>query len=345
MNRKPSLRFHLLLVALCYWALYVQLTFRIPGGYILLLLPVIGIGATSLTVLVMVLRFMGSVPVEEPFRTMFRCIQQVSSAFIAAFGLYNALVYINAQWDKATLQTVASEILEIDGGEIDLGYPVHYFWADLRSWRSHNAERLVLTLSERENLWVGRPVSLRLHRGYFGIPWVSAISPDQEKEWIEIITKIPTASSPRQNLTYLYLEQHRWKEVRSLAAEQMHYYPNDLVFVRYVTGVLLNAYRYAEIVSLLEPIAKQRRDYKIEVTLGFALSMTGRKQEGLKYIESAIIKEPGNYWGYFALGYAHFYTGTAQKAIPYFRKVLEIRPGFPEIQDILAKIQKAESQP
>jgi tetratricopeptide (TPR) repeat protein len=132
--------------------------------------------------------------------------------------------------------------------------------------------------------------------------------------------------------------------VKRLAAEQMRFYPNDLVFIRYVSGVLLNAYRYSEIVTLLEPTAKQKSDYQIEGKLGFALVMRGRKVEGIKYLESAISKEPRNYWAYSALGYAHVYTGTPKNAVPYFKKVLEIRPGFPEIQDMLVKISAPESQ-
>src|SRR2546430_1861539 len=109
MNRGRSLTFHLLLLGLCYWAIYVQLTYRVPGGYALSLLPVVNISATCLTLIVMILRFMGSVPVEEPFNTLFRYVHQGSSVFIIAFGLYSTLVYFNARWDRTTLKTVPSE--------------------------------------------------------------------------------------------------------------------------------------------------------------------------------------------------------------------------------------------
>ncbi len=288
---------------------------------------------------------MGSVSIEEPLNTWFRWVQQTGSAFIVAFGIYNGFVFLNARWDMSTLQIVPSKITEIGGNEIDFGYPIHYFWADLQSWRPpKNTERLMLRLSEREDLWAGRSVLLRLHAGYFHVPWISAIDANKEEEWLETINDIPTASRPRHNLTYLYLDQHRWEEVKRLSAEQMKFYPNDLLFIRYVTGVLLNAYRYSEIVALLEPIAKNKSDYQVYGKLGFALAMRGRKPEGIKYLESAILMEPRNYWAYSALGYAHVYTGTPKNAVPYFKKVLEIRPGFPEIQDMLRKMGAAESQ-
>jgi len=346
MAGRHALTGHLFLLGLCSWAIYVQTTYRIPGGHLLFLLPAVNIAATCLTLILLILRLMGSVSIEEPLHTLFRWVQLTNSAFIVAFGLYNGLVFINARWDMSTLNTVPSKITDIGGNEIDFGYPMHYFWADLQSWRSpKNTERLMLRLSERENLWVGRPVLLQLHAGYFHIPWVSAIEPNREREWLDIINDIPTASRPRQNLTYLYLEQHRWEEVKRLSEQQMKFYPNNLVFIRYVTAVLLNAYRYSEIVALLEPIAKTKSDYQVYGKLGFALAMTGRKAEGMKYLESAILKEPRNYWAYSALGYAHVYTGTPKNAVPYFKRVLEIRPGFPEVQDMLRKIGAAESPP
>ena len=182
MAGRHSLTGHLLLLGICSWAIYVQSTYRIPGGHILSLLPAVNIAATCLTLILLILRLMGSVSIEEPLNTWFRWVQQTGSAFIVAFGIYNGFVFLNARWDMSTLQIVPSKITEIGGNEIDFGYPIHYFWADLQSWRPpKNTERLMLRLSEREDLWAGRSVLLRLHAGYFHVPWISAIDANKKK--------------------------------------------------------------------------------------------------------------------------------------------------------------------
>lgn len=71
----------------------------------------------------------------------------------------------------------------------------------------------------------------------------------------------------------------------------------------------------------------------------------GRKAEGVALLEKAAALDPTNWWTFYALGYAHFYDGELSAAAPWFERVLELRPNFPEIEDRLRTIRSKRPSP
>ncbi|PYM99828.1 MAG: hypothetical protein DME07_18570 [Candidatus Rokuibacteriota bacterium] len=46
-------------------------------------------------------------------------------------------------------------------------------------------------------------------------------------------------------------------------------------------------------------------------------------------------------YSYYMLGYAFYYAGDMAQALPWFERLLEIEPNFPEIQARVREIRRA----
>jgi tetratricopeptide (TPR) repeat protein len=102
------------------------------------------------------------------------------------------------------------------------------------------------------------------------------------------------------------------------------------------------AHAYHNAVPLLEPFLTRAPGAQVYRNLGFALTRAGRKAEGVDLLKKAISLEPDEWWTYYALGYAYFYEAEFREAAPWFEKVLELRPRFPEIEDRLRQIRAGQ---
>ena len=337
--------FHFLLIALCSWALYMQTVYRIPGGFGILVLPLVSLAVGVLTTVILITYLMGRVPVEEPFQTIFHTLERWSRILIIGFCYYSLFLLANARWDPSMPADVSSEILDIRRTEIDLGYPIRYSYAKLRSWTDpKSSEWLLLHYREQSELWQNQRILVQVHGGYFKVPWVAVVEPDQESQLRSVLKLSPTASQAWRQLVSFYLAHHRWPEARKATAEYLDIYPNQIVFANYTAEVLVTAGRFDDVIALLEPVAAKRANYHTYGHLGFALVMKGRKADGVKLLQSAIAMEPKNYWAYYALGYSYILTGEPRSAVPYFERILELRPNYPEIEDLLQKIKSLKAE-
>jgi hypothetical protein len=326
------------------WAVCVQWWYRPLGGLIFFLLPVISIALTIASFVLIVTYLMDRTPIEKPFRNWLRSLGILSRASVLAFCFYSLSAFINAKWDVSLPVRHAAEVVDIRGGEMDVGRTFQYRYASLRLLdKPEKTEWLFLHPGEQDQLWIGHAAEVSIRRGFLGMPWISAVRRDDEKRLRAILAMTPTAARPWKDLITLYLEAQRWPEARQATADFLKIYPHEMRYVHWAASVFLNARRFDEMIALLEPLAQERNDYQVYSLLGFAQAMTGKKAEGVKLLNKAIRLDPENYWAYYALGYAHVFTGNPRAAVSHFKKVLEIRPDYPEIVDQLRKIQQADA--
>ncbi len=227
-KRFSTLPFHMLMVALCFWSICVQLIYRLPGGLLLVLLPVASIALGCLSVVLLITHLMGRTPIVEPFKRIFEHIEKWGKLSIIVFCYYSAFIFINARWDTSLPRDYASEVLEIGGGELDLGKPFRYSYARLRGWNNQNkAEWLILHDNEHRELWVGQPILIQVRQGYFNVPWIFNVQPDREKLLTAVLRITPTASLAWKELIRFYNEHNRWSEAATTTIEYLKIYPNQ----------------------------------------------------------------------------------------------------------------------
>jgi tetratricopeptide (TPR) repeat protein len=345
LRRVHPVPFHLLMLALCSWAISVQFFYRLPGSFLIFLLPMVSTAVGLVTAVILITYLMGRTPVEDPWRKIFHHTENLCRIFVIAFCYYSLFLFANAKWDSSLPEDHLSDVLKIGGSEIDLVRSFHYSYAELRSW-SHpkRSEWLLLHGQEEGLLYENQSVVVQTRRGFFNVPWVSSVEPDREKQLRAVLSITPNAARAWQELIEFYLNHRRWAEATRAGIEFFRIYPHDREGPEYIAVILNNARQFNHVIALLEPLVSYRREYKMYIYLGFALVMTGKKSQGIEFLKSAIELDPNDYFGYYELGYAHLFTGEPRLAIPYFEKVLQLWPNYPEIEERLRQIKRLTAE-
>ncbi len=325
---------YIFLACLCLWALNVQMSYRIPGRFLFLVLPWIGVALSALSLVLLLGHLLKRAPAEDPFRQVFHRIEQWATLLICAFIFYSILLYVNGKWDNSQPTDKTTEILEISGGEINLGWLIPYSWAELRSWEHPDrAERLFLLGEEQRKLWPGQHVVVQVRQGYLGLPWVSKIERDDEKHYLEILQLVPTAAEAWKDLIYFYLDRRRWKEAFRTTQDYLKIYPNDYEFASSVASSFAISRLYVEAVAILEPFVTRRPSYEVYNLVGFDLAKTGNYTRAVELLKASIPLDPDNWVAYYHLGYVLRDMSKPEEAVVMFEKVLERRPNIPEVKE------------
>src|SRR5262249_16777151 len=151
-------------------------------------------------------------------------------SLVGVFLLWTVVVFFNGVLDEAPPVEVDSEVLAVVPSFVDLGLGdlMPHTQIDLRAWSSSTRpERLVISRSEHERIWVGEPVRVRLHSGYLGIPWVSGIRQDPVRQARKILEVSPTAFQALAQLTRELLPRGQYSEGLEVARHYVSIYPGD----------------------------------------------------------------------------------------------------------------------
>lgn len=282
----------------------------------------------------------------SPVRRLFDRMERLALGLVGGFVLYSFVLFLNGTLDTSEPVEHKSQILDIRGAEVEIGWLLPYSWADLQSWRrSGGTERVFLTWSERRRTWPGQAVLVQVYKGSLGIPWVKTVARDEEKYYRQVLAVAPTAVEPRKELIHSYLERRLWKEAAAAGQEYLQYYPNDYDFIRGVASALGVARQYDGAIPLLEHFVVCQPNYEILILTGWVMHLSGQSARGIPLLESSIPLEPGNWWAYYHLGYAYRDVGRLQEALAMFQKVLERRPNYPEVEEQLQLLRQRLKQP
>ena len=332
---------HLLMVALCVWALWVQTTFRIPGNAIFVLLPAASLGVLALQLVLMIKDGFAKINGEVPFAAWWRALERASGVLVRAFVLYSLFLFANGALDPSEFVERESEILEIVGDEIDFGpvaaLPVS--WARIRSWDDpRRVDRLLLTSLEKQYLSAGQAVVVQVRPGRFGLPWVYTVQQDEGRHYEAVLKQAPSARMARHRLIRFYIEHRRYADATRALDDYFVLYPDDYGFAQQMAKGLGGIGRYAEMLRILEPFVTRKPGYEVYTLTALAMTKVGRKQDAIRLLEQAIKMEPENWWAYYFIGYAHIGLGKPEAALAAFEKVKSIRPKFPEVDQELQRL-------
>lgn len=337
---------HILLVATCLWALYIQMAFRVPSRLLFLLIPWIGTALSLLSLFLLLKQLFshGKSDSEEhsqnPIRAPLLVLEGGAGLLVRVFIYYSLFLYANAKLDTSPPVDQTAEIAAITGGEIELRSPIPLRWANLRfPTDPQTVTRVLLRWDEARKLWGGESVVLQTRRGYFRLPWIAKIERDEEKYSREALALSPTATAAWRKLINFYLDHERWKEASAAALEYIQIHPSDDAFAMNVAGALNVSGNYADGIAILEPIVEKRPTYEAYQLLGWALSFNGQRPRAAEVLEASIPLRPEDWEAYYHLGYVYNDMGKVPEAIVHFEKVLERRPHFPEVKKQLADLR------
>ncbi len=339
-----------LMLAVCTYIVFIQMNYRVPGPIILILLPSIGVVLTALNFILLLSHFLISLPSDDPLRRLLKQIERGITNLIFLFFIYSAVIFVNGRSDTTLPIEHTATVVAINENRLNIGSISALPWVELTSWEGKNkSKHLLLGWREKEWIWPGQPVLIQIRQGLFGIPWVFKLERDKEKYYQKILEAVPNAAETWKDLTRFYLDRKKWKQAAETAEDYLKIYPKDYEFAKGTAAVLGQAHQNAEMIALLEPFLSQaslskKQNYELYNLVGWGAHYLGDNSRAVKLSEASIPFDPENWWAYYQLGYIYHHTGKPKEAIAMFKKVLERRPGFPEIEQQLSLLQKTEER-
>lgn len=325
------------------WAFWVHLRYRVPGT-LLFMLPWLSLGLMSLSVVMLVNHFILGRSPGGPVRRALVRIEYWGSLAILVFCCWSLFLFVNGSRDQFIPSRNRSEVRDVSKRalEINLGSLTPVSWVKLRSWRDpRHDERVLLWDSERDAVWIGRPVIVKVRPGALGIPWVSAIEEDREAYHKAVLAISPTATRSWKELIWFYLREGRPLEAAQAARRYRDLAPNDFRFLTSVSARLGEAGFAGEVITLLEPLAERHPDPILHIFLGAALAHTGQREKGVKTLEEVIARDPEDPRAYYALAEVYEQWGRTAEALATYEKVLRLDSEFLDVPQRVAALRAA----
>lgn len=321
------------LLGLVLWGCCVQLDYRRPGASPALL-SWLGTGLSVLSFLFLVNYFYGRRTAGDPFHKTVRWIERGAMLIMGAFVVYSAVLYVNGRFDQSPIVEQRADILAITRTNLPGGLFGQASVAMIRPVDSSElSQAIILTGREPSVLWPGEPVLVHLRAGALGLPWVTRIEKDDEQYWRGVLVQLPEASEVWKQLVGFYFKHHRPKEAALAAQRYFQLRPDDGDYACAIAGTLAVHGLHVEAHALLEPFVTRKPDYWTYDVMAAIFHKLGDDVQAERLFLAAIALDPENAQAYFELGYAYKDMKRYEDAVAMFKKALQYRPLFPEMDE------------
>lgn len=324
------------LFGLVLWGCCVQLDYRRPGVSAALL-SWLGIGLSVLSFLFLVDYFYGRRTAGDPFHKTVRRVGRGATLILGIFVVYSAVLYVNGRFDQSPTIEQRAKILTITKTTLPGGLFGQVSVAMIRSSNSSNSSELsqaiILTGREPSVLWPGEPVLIHLRAGALSLPWVTRIEQDDEQYWRGVLVQLPEASEAWKQLVAFYFAHHRPKEAALAAEQYFQLRPDDGEYACDIAGTLAVHGLFVEARALLEPFVTRAPDYWTYGVMAAIFHRLGDDVRAEQLFLAAIALDPENAQAYFELGYVYKDMKRYEDAVAMFKKALQYRPLFPEMDE------------
>jgi hypothetical protein len=330
------------ITAIGLWALATHLQYRISGP-VLFLLPWLSLALLALSVLMLANHFVPRGWMPDAARQAFDRSEYWGSLAILIFACWSLVVFANGFADRSLPASHRSEVVSVARRalQVKLGILTPVSWVAVRTvGDSQRIERVSLWWSERNTVWVGRTVVVRTRHGALGIPWVSGIAEDVEARHRAILAMSPTATYSWRALILFYIRERRILEAAQLARQYQDLAPYDVHFFTTAAAMLGERGMSAEVVTILEPLAKRRDAPAIlHVYLGMALAYTGQRERGVAMLKQALEKDPNQLTALYGLAELHDGWGLYETSLEYWDRLLTVSPDLADVPERAAKVR------
>jgi tetratricopeptide (TPR) repeat protein len=311
-------------MAACLLAVYTQARFRVPSRFLFILIPYVSAALVFLSVVVLVNHLLRGAREDDPARTVFRIAEQVSGVLVRVYVLYSLLLFANAALDRIVAEFREADVVEIAGDSLDLGN-IPLRWIALRPVGDAGRVERVLLSPVDPPLWPGEPVLLEVRPGFFRLPWIARISPDDVRQGRAILERNPASAQGWKMLIKGYALRNKVTEGTDATVEYARLYPADYDAPETIAKGLGMAGHCPEMYRVLEPFIPRRTDYEFYVYVGHALARMKRTPEALVFLEKAKALEPENWWADYEIGYLYFDAQKFELARSFLVRVYETR--------------------
>lgn len=334
----------LFLLGLLIPAVTVQYQFRTPSVFLYYLMPLIGLSTTTLSFTLLVRKF-SSLSNLERVRTLLLNSERIAALPMLLFLGHSLIVLANGVGDYSAPIERKFHLVSKATFEVDLRTPQLVSWADVEAVPQPEPRGyLLLVGNEKMNLWGGEMVIAHVHGGTLGLPWVSEIERDEEYYYKQALRDSPRSAVIWRNLANLYQKKKRWDDMMKTIYGYLDVYPYDYTIAAGIGSEMLVAGRFDDAIPLLEyatGISKQYEHYQL---LGHAWQAKD-KEKAIEIYTASIPLAPHDWEVYFHLAETYSEMGRSQDAVAMYRQVLERRPDFPEVDDLIRQVVASSQKP
>ena len=317
----------------------VQLDYRRPG-MATAWLSYLGTGLLVVSFLLLVNSFYGQRTIGDRFHQAMRWIDRVAMLAMGLFVAYSAVLYVNGRFDDSPPVEQQAEIVGIAKTNLPVSLFGQASLATIQpTGQSDTAFTVMLVGQEPSLLWPHEPVLVHIRAGWLGLSWVMRVEQDEEQYWHGVVRELPDAAEAWKKLTWFYFKHHRAKEAAQAARRYFALRPDDTEYACAIAGTLSVHGLHQEARDLMLPFIKHDGTYWTYDVMGAIFHKLGDDRLAEQLFKSAIALDPENAQAYFELGYAYKDMRRYEDAIAMFRKALQYRPIFPEMEEQIQLLQ------
>lgn len=322
-----------------FWGCCVQLDYRRPG-MATAWVSWLGTGLFVVSFLLLVNSFYGQRTAGDRFHQAMRWIDRTAMLAMGLFVAYSTVLYVNGRFDESAPVEQQAEIVSIARTNLPGSLFGQASLATIRPTGQPDAAfPVMLAGQETSLLWPHEPVLVHVRAGSLGLPWVMRVKQDEEQYWHGVIRELPDAAEAWKQLTWFYFKHHRAKDAANAAQRYFALRPDDTEYACAIAGTLSVHGLHQEARDLLLPFIEHDGTYFTYDVMGAIFHKLGDDRQAERLFKAAIALDPENAQAYFELGYAYKDMGRYEDAIAMFRKALQYRPIFPEMEEQIQLLQ------
>lgn len=327
----------LFLLGLLIPAVIVQYQFRTPSVFLYYFTPLVGLCTTTLSLTLFVRKF-SSLSNTNRMRTLILTIERIAALPMFIFFGHSLIVFANGVSDYSAPVKRQFHVASKSDVEVDLRALQLVSWATVESVpQPESRGYLLLSGNEPMSLWGGEMVIAHVHDGTLGLPWISHTERDEEYYFKQALRDSPRSAIIWRNLARLYQKQQRWDDMMKAIYGYLDVYPYDYTIPAAFGSEMLVTGRFDEAIPLLEYATGMSKRYEHYQLLGHAWQSKD-KEKAIEIYTASIPLAPQDWEVYFHLAETYSEMGRSQDAVAMYRQVLERRPDFPEVEELIRQV-------
>jgi hypothetical protein len=262
---------------------------------------------------------------------MIKPILNIADVIALVFITCGLAIYLNGVFGEPLTQPQYAEVIHITEEPTRLGpwWPAGRIKLAMRG--SESSERYMFVDDVRlQTLLPGGAVTLFVHQGAFGVPWVElkATRPDYSTTVTRLVERGMKDPLVIKWAIQKELGGKRFKQAMKLAQGYFEQEPEDFYFAMSLAGGAVRDGNSALAVQIMEPFVSRYHSYKLYCSFADFLRANHETIRSLDYMKAAVGIDPDESEAYYLLGYALKNQGQREESMAAFTKLVQLQPQY-----------------
>jgi len=137
----------------------------------------------------------------------------------------------------------------------------------------------------------------------------------------------------------IYLTKGKIKEAGKVFKKALQVGSKDALVQKTIGEIYLEEGHIGKAASAFKESLNLKKEVAVYKLLGIVLERSGKAFEAISEFNKALLIDPDDAALYFNIGRAYFESNEKKKALQFFKKTLEVDPGFKDAKNILEQLE------